>query len=152
MSPLRIINEIDNGYVHVRDTDKEIFGRAIFALDHPFNYESPDKKLKVNIPQDFETDFASIPFLFWWFFPPTGKWKRCAVVHDYLYNTGETTRKVADSVFWKERHLAPFRMSFIWLAVRLFGWLFYCKSKRIQERKKYSTIEKENEDLRKCKN
>ena len=130
---MKIEHNINNGYVHIRDTDEIRFGRAIFALDHPYHYESKDKKLVVDVPENFKTDFASVPFLFWWFFPPFGKWQKSAVVHDYLYNTGLETRKVADSVFLKESYLAPIRMTIIWFVVRCFGWLFYCRSKRIQK-------------------
>lgn len=104
------------------------FGRCIFALDHHYDYKSSDGKMIVTVPKGFETDFASIPFLFWIFFPPIGIWLKAAVVHDYLYRTGKKSRKEADSVFLKEIKLAPIRMFIIWLNVRLFGWLFYHKT------------------------
>ena len=125
MNALRVFDTIKDDNIHVRDTDKEIFGRAVFALDRPFHYESQDKQLIVDIPQDFETDFASIPFLFWWFFPPIGKWKRCAVVHDYLYKTRIYDRWLADRVFLYDAKYSPIRMRLMWFALRLFGWLFF---------------------------
>jgi hypothetical protein len=121
-------HKIRNGEIHIRSTNKECFGRCIFALDHPYHYESNDKELVVDVPKDFETDFASVPFLFWIFFPPIYKWQKAAIVHDYLYRTGKKNRKIADSVFLKEIKLAPIRMFIIWLNIRFFGWLFYHKT------------------------
>ena len=43
---------------------------------------------KIITPAGFKTDFASIPRLFWWLFPPDGKYTPAAVVHDYPYKHG----------------------------------------------------------------
>lgn len=40
---------------------------------------------KVVIPVGFITDFASVPFIFWWIFPPWGRYGKAAVLHDWLY-------------------------------------------------------------------
>lgn len=69
----------------------------------------------ISIPDGFQTDFASIPQIFWNILPPTGKYGKAAVVHDYLYRTpGQATRGQADSVLmeamtvlrvnWATRH------------------------------------------------
>jgi hypothetical protein len=40
---------------------------------------------RVIVPIGFVTDFASVPRLFWNVLPPTGKYGKAAVIHDYLY-------------------------------------------------------------------
>ena len=39
----------------------------------------------VNVASGFETDFASVPRLFWTLLPACGPHNRAAVVHDWLY-------------------------------------------------------------------
>lgn len=84
--------------------------------------------LVVLVPEGATTDFASVPRGLWNLFPPDNSYTAAAVVHDYLYVSGQVSRAVADAVFleamevcgtrWLERHI-------IWLSVRLFGWLHY---------------------------
>lgn len=78
----------------------------------------------VYVPAGFETDFASIPRPLWNLFPPTGRYGKAAVIHDYLYRKSGVKRDLADQIFleamdclgvsWLTRHL-------IYRAVRLFG-------------------------------
>jgi hypothetical protein len=53
----------------------------------PFEYcvGAPNGWPIVTIPRGFITDFASIPRMFWSILPPTGKYGKAAVVHDWLY-------------------------------------------------------------------
>ena len=40
----------------------------------------------IYVPAEFVTDFASVPWLFRRLFPPaTGKYRRAAALHDYIY-------------------------------------------------------------------
>lgn len=55
-------------------------------FDYLVDYENKDTTIRV--PAGFVTDFASIPRAFWVVFPPTGKYGKAAVVHDYLYVMG----------------------------------------------------------------
>ena len=96
----------------------------------------------ITVPKGFVTDFASIPQIFWNILPPTGKYGKAAVVHDYLYQhngiivvsedgvspvVGKTfTRKQCDNIFldamaclgvsWLTRHI-------MYQAVNWFGFL-----------------------------
>ena len=56
--------------------------------------------LHITVPAGFITDFASVPWPFWSFIRPWGKWGKAAVLHDYLYQerTG-AYRSTADMVF-----------------------------------------------------
>ena len=55
--------------------------------------------LTITAPAGFETDFASVPRLFWRIVPPWGRYSPAAVVHDFLYHTGLVTRAEADRIF-----------------------------------------------------
>lgn len=119
---------INNGKeIHFSSTDRTSFGRTIFIIDHPFVYKSPDNKIDIVIPEGEETDGASVPFLFWMFFPPLGRWLKTAMVHDYLYRHGIYKRSIADKVFLYDRKYAPIRMCIMWFFLKLFGWFAYYK-------------------------
>lgn len=59
----------------------------------------------IDVPKGFQTDFASIPRALWSFFPPTGKYVKAAVIHDYLIanegkvNYNSYTKKRVDQIF-----------------------------------------------------
>jgi hypothetical protein len=70
-----------------------------WRVDETFSFESEVLDAIITIPIGFETDFASIPRAFWSWLPPTGKYSRAAVIHDFLYRTpGMATRAQADAV------------------------------------------------------
>lgn len=102
------------------------------------------------IPEGFETDFASIPRVFWTFISPTDKDILVgAIAHDYIYKTLNKkieghllidkillaekvkivfNRKLADKLL-KEK-MKSFKANFfkrwvVYLTVRTFGWMFY---------------------------
>jgi len=67
-------------------------GRTWMVLE-PFTYhlgteDSPDY---ITVPIGFVTDFASVPRGLWNLFPPTGKYGKAAVIHDFLYQNGGIT-------------------------------------------------------------
>lgn len=73
--------------------------REIWQLTQPLAYES-DLLGAIVVPQDFRTDFASVPRLPLAYLVVGGKGKRAAVVHDWLYSGGQRVdRKTADQVF-----------------------------------------------------
>jgi len=56
----------------------------------------------IYVPADFITDFASIPWFFRRLFQPaTGKHRRAALVHDWIYRTPDLRidKSEADSIF-----------------------------------------------------
>lgn len=86
---------------------------------------------RIEVPQGFVTDFASIPRWAWGIVggPADGKYRKIAVVHDLLYRTvGLATRPQADAVLlegmkvsgcsWRERTV-------IYSAVRIGGATSY---------------------------
>lgn len=85
---------------------------------------------RINIPAGFETDFASVPQLLWNLLPPTGRYTRAAVVHDFLYRTpGLCTRAQADAVLYEAMkfpcHVGFFTRWTIYLGVRVGGHFAY---------------------------
>jgi hypothetical protein len=79
---------------------------------------------RIIVPKDFQTDFASVPRLFWSIIPPMGKHTIAAVVHDYLYHTAEVSRKKADQIFyWLMRYygVGKLRALVMYYMVRIFG-------------------------------
>ncbi|MFM7102182.1 MAG: DUF1353 domain-containing protein [Verrucomicrobiota bacterium] len=88
----------------------------------------PEAPPSILVPAGTVTDFASVPRGLWNLFPPDGSYTPAAVVHDYLYRTGEVPRAVADAVFVEAMAVCGtgwFARTVIWASVRTFGWLGY---------------------------
>jgi hypothetical protein len=82
--------------------------------------------LHVIVPAGFETDFASIPRMFWPLLPHDGPWAQASVVHDYLYERGTCSRFLADAIFrdaMAALGVPWYRRVPMYYAVRLFGGL-----------------------------
>lgn len=78
----------------------------------------------LSIPAGFETDFASVPRFFWRVVPPWGRYSPAAVVHDYLYRTGQVPRDLADRIFlnlMKRLGVPAWKRRVMYWAVRVFG-------------------------------
>ena len=83
----------------------------------------------------FIFDFASIPRIFWFFYPPTGNigspYGIAALFHDYLYchrkiDGRPITRKEADLLFYEimaYTGVGWFTRHRMYRAVRMFGWI-----------------------------
>lgn len=91
-----------NGFLTVLSvelvSDTEADGRGMWRLVHPLAFQSAVVGRAITVPDGFETDFASVPRI------PVAYWlagdtaHAAAVVHDYLYSTGEFPREIADRV------------------------------------------------------
>lgn len=77
----------------------------------------------------FITDFASTPWIVWSVFPPEGKWDKAAVLHDWLYSTGQSqSRKEADDTFLEAMRISRvpwWKRTLMYYAVRFFGGSHY---------------------------
>jgi len=82
-------------------------------------------KIEVEVPAGFVTDFASVPRLLWFIFPPFGSWSRPAVLHDFLYSvTGGCSRFLADALFREAMYqqcVPAWRRAIMYCSVRMFG-------------------------------
>lgn len=89
------------------------------------------------VPVKFETDFASVPRIFWSIISPIDTHAKAAVIHDYLYFTGQYNRKRADEIF-KEAlivlNVEPWKVHVMYNAVRVGSWYAWNKH-RAREKK-----------------
>lgn len=65
--------------VEVLDNGKEYKILETFTY-----YKTNQKHIKIKVEKDFITDFASVPRIFWIFYPPFGIYTKPAVLHDRL--------------------------------------------------------------------
>lgn len=75
------------------------------------------------VPRGFKTDLASIPRLFWSFYPPFGDYMNAAVIHDFLYKK-LFPKKQADLIFYrimKEDGVGALTRIIFYYAVKYFG-------------------------------
>jgi len=88
----------------------------------------------IRVPSGFITDFASVPWIFRWFFPVMGTLSdKPAVLHDWLYVTESFDRKTCDELFYKalkERGVSRWKAWSMYKAVRLGGWYVWNKHKK----------------------
>jgi hypothetical protein len=93
-------------------------GRQVYILTAPLKYysdivyhEHSDLDLfddgVIVVPVGFKTDFASIPWPFFYIIDPKGPWMRAACVHDYILKVTKDfdavgfKRKVCDDIFYE---------------------------------------------------
>jgi len=96
------------------------------------------KGLNIVVPTGFETDFASVPRIFWRVVPPWGRYSPAAVVHDYLYATAPVSRKEADKIFlehMKTLKVKWWRRKAMYRAVRMGGGFAWNKHREEEKRK-----------------
>jgi hypothetical protein len=99
-----------------------------WELDRNFSYHHTI--MAIAVPAGFVTDFASIPRFFWRILPPTGKYGKAAVVHDFIYRTPGVplTRAEADQVFcdaMEDLGVGRVTRNVMFRAVRVFGFRAY---------------------------
>jgi Protein of unknown function (DUF1353) len=94
------------------------------------------------IPPNFETDWASIPRLFWSLYPPHWKpYRTPSLIHDYLYADQKiiTSRAFADAEFRRQliaTNKVHKRTAWLfWACVRLFGQARWNRYKKANEKK-----------------
>lgn len=97
----------------------------------PYGFYSDLLGGHVIVPQDFITDFASVPRIVGAWLLYGGKGKRAAVIHDWLYSTQMHERDVADAVFreaLQASSYAGWEVAGMHAGVRLGGWVAWNKS------------------------
>ena len=107
--------------VVVKEHPKEHFK---WILYEDLIYEFPHSLKKLTIPKGFTTDFASVPKSMWNIIPPYGRYKKEAVLHDYLYATALFKKNIADNLFlisMKEAGVPSWKRKTMYLAVKFFG-------------------------------
>lgn len=87
----------------------------------------------ISVPAGFETDFGSVPQIFWGIVSPIGKALGGYVLHDYLYATQERTRLVSDAILLEALEVIGvnwFQRWLIYRGVRVGGWVAWRKNKK----------------------
>jgi len=101
-----------------------------WEVQNEIKYATATSKV-IYVAAGFITDFASIPKLFRIMFSPaTGKHRRAALVHDWIYRTDDCkyTRKEADMIFLEIMELDDvgwFTKTMLYRAVRMGGGFSY---------------------------
>lgn len=116
-----------------------------------YYYQWNKRHFRIIVPQDFETDLASVPRWVWSLFNilPFGLHAAAAVIHDWLYKhqgfipvlqehiDGKWvdinyifSREECDKMFahiMREARVAPWKRRSMYLAVRVFGVFYWSK-------------------------
>lgn len=100
----------------------------------PLAFDSTTLGRIISVPEGYRTDYASVPRILWNILPPTGRYTKAAVIHDYLYEYGECTREEADAVFLEA--MEDLGVSYLvrhsmWLGVRFGGWVGWNKYRKV---------------------
>lgn len=106
-----------------------------WALISHFHYDVGEENSgeRISVEPGFVTDFASVPKLFWWFFPSWGRYGNAAVIHDWLYWTQfkQYPRKRADDIFLEGMECLEvgwLTRNALYYAVRIVGGLSWNKN------------------------
>lgn len=86
----------------------------MFALVQELIYHSERLGKDVTVPAEYETDFASIPWILQSIVQVNGKHRRAAVVHDYLCTNGAELgikQREADLIFQEAMEVLDVRLT-----------------------------------------
>lgn len=94
--------------------------------------------LRIEVPEGFRTDFASVPQGLRSFVSTIGGHTKPAVIHDWLYRTqpAGVTRRDADYLFrrgMREMGVGLIRRNMAYMAVRAGGWISWSRSAKALE-------------------
>lgn len=97
-----------------------------FMTEREFRYAPPPELYPgvVYVPAGFISE-PSIPRPFWRMLPPIGDYVAAAAIHDWLYVTQRTTRKLADQIMlaaMKDSDVPLWERTMIYSGVRIGGW------------------------------
>ena len=117
-----------NNYVDCRieryQKGKNIWAKLLDDLEY-----TSEAGVTYKVPKGFETDFASVPKIIWFLFPPFGKYTQAAVLHDWFYSgNGVESREEADDLFYEaglSSAMQKISMWIMWFFVRLYAWFAY---------------------------
>lgn len=99
-----------------------------WRLTQALHYQSQSAGRRIVVPAGFVTDFASVPRLPVIYLATADTAHAPAVVHDWLYSSGEVRRSTADKVFLEAMEsvgVAWLRRQAMYAAVRLMGGRHY---------------------------
>lgn len=116
----RFITELD--VVLLDDTEND--GRGLWMVNSVLIYSSDRANRIITVPAGFITDLASVPRIPLAFWMTGDTAHAAAVVHDFLYSTGQVNRGTADAVLLEAMAVTgipSWRRYAMYLGVRVFG-------------------------------
>jgi len=96
---------------------QRLFERTRYRLQRPLTL------CGITVPAGFVSDGASVPRMFWWLFPPVGRYMAAAILHDWLLETG-TPWPVANGYFLRalrEQGVERWAAYVMYAAVSVYG-------------------------------
>lgn len=100
-----------------------------WVLHETFKWQSNDG-YTITILPGFSTDFATVPKLLQLIFPPTDKYDKACLIHDFLYTGNNINRKRCDDYFLealKDCEVTFLKRYIMYFSVRLFGRYYFNK-------------------------
>ncbi|MFM8551566.1 MAG: DUF1353 domain-containing protein [Nitrospiraceae bacterium] len=86
----------------------------------------------IEVPIGFQTDFASVPRLFWIFLPKWGTYGNASVIHDWLYWDQTRPKAEADTIFLEAMgvlNVNPITKWLMYQAVHLLGFIAWYRNR-----------------------
>ncbi len=105
----------------------ELIGKNLWRNLEPFEYHVntyPSSEI-ITVPVGFDTDFGSIPRLFWPLISPIDRHAKATVIHDFCYRFGIYSRKKSDKIFKEALYvlkIKPWKIWILYIFPRIFGW------------------------------
>ncbi len=110
----------------------QIIVRYVGTKQYPYDWEIIEPIIvmltngaSLKIPENYVTDFTSVPRILWSFIAPIGQYNLAAIIHDYLYTEHDYVRAFADREFlawmnyFEPEHQTRNKVMFY--ALRIFG-------------------------------
>ncbi|PAF50869.1 DUF1353 domain-containing protein [Helicobacter sp. 13S00477-4] len=114
----------------------EILDNGNLLVSEEFDYyREEDNDEVIKVPNGFESDFASVPFVFRILVSPIGRHSKPAVLHDYLcelYHLGKVSRDYCDEVFneaMKVKKVSLYHRLVLFGGVRVYAYYLAFKKK-----------------------
>lgn len=118
----------------------EVIGKNRFKLASSFEYHvgiypNDDLTQIIKVPKGFDTDFASVPRIFWAILSPIDEYAKAAVIHDYCYRHGLFKKSKCDKIFKEAMevlNVPKWKIFVIYWSVYLFAWFIWCGLRKRQ--------------------
>ncbi len=103
----------------------------VLVRDFGYDVGAENSGDHIDVVIGFQTDFATVPRLFWVILPKWGRYGNATVIHDWLYWIQTRPRREADAILLEAMGVLgvapPVKYAMYW-AVRLFGWLAWYRN------------------------
>lgn len=103
----------------------------VIVRDFGYDVGAENSGDHIDVAIGFNTDFATIPRLFWAILPKWGRYGNATVIHDWLYWVQTRPRREADAILLEAMGVlgvTPLVKVAMYWAVRLFGGLAWYRN------------------------